>query len=117
MINCPFTILIDTGESRPFTFQDIKSDANQNLRPFAVRTKRACLGRHPDSLGDYTIDGAFGFVAVNQLCHVNSFQGTAPVYCCRRAAGSVGLLRPAGVRVVLASVPASPGAWPRGEGV
>lgn len=66
MIRCPFTILIDTGESKPFTFEKIRTDANQNLQVFSVATKRANLGRHPDSFGDYTIDGAFGFVAVER---------------------------------------------------
>jgi hypothetical protein len=66
MIECPFTILIDTAEDRPFTFLGIHADANQKRRVFSVPTKRANLGRHPHSLGDYTIDGAWGEVAIER---------------------------------------------------
>lgn len=55
VINNPFTILIDTAEQQPFSFEGFRSDANRKNRPLIVATERECLGRHPDSLGDYTI--------------------------------------------------------------
>jgi len=61
---CPFTVLIDTGEQQPFTFQGIKTDASQGGKPLIVPTEWECLGRHPDSLGDYSIAGGKG------RCHI-----------------------------------------------
>jgi len=53
---CPFTIAVDTGEQHPFTFRGLHADANQQYRPLEIRTAQRCLGRHPDSFGDYAID-------------------------------------------------------------
>lgn len=61
---CPFLILVDSAEQEPFTFQGMRCDADQEYRPLVVHTERRSLGRHPDSLGDYTTDGAIG------RCHV-----------------------------------------------
>ena len=61
---CPFLILIDTAEQQPFPFTGIRADAAAAHAVFAVRTKRMCLGRYPDSLGDYSLEGGFG------RCHV-----------------------------------------------
>lgn len=61
---CPFTILVDTAETFPFTFQGLRADSDQQYRPLIVETKRLCLGRFPSSLGDYTTDGGYG------KCHV-----------------------------------------------
>lgn len=62
----PFTILIDSAEGEPFEFRDLYADAAQQFRPLAVTTKWACLGRHPDSLGDYSVDGLVGRVGVER---------------------------------------------------
>ena len=56
-ISCPFTILIDSAEQHPFTFERIRSDANHNHRLMAVSTRWFCLGRHPNQYGDYSVDG------------------------------------------------------------
>lgn len=56
-IKSPFTVLVDTAESQPFTFQGIVGDAKQKYRPIIVRCERRSLGRHPNSRGDYSIDG------------------------------------------------------------
>lgn len=61
---CPFTILVDTAETFPFTFQGLRADSDQSYRPLIVETKRVCLGRYPDSLADYTLEGGYG------KCHV-----------------------------------------------
>lgn len=61
---CPFVVYIDPAEQLPFTFQGMRCDADQEYRPLVVTTERRSLGRHPNSLGDYTIDSAIG------RCHV-----------------------------------------------
>lgn len=60
----PFTILVDSAESHPFTFTGLRADAAKDNRPLVVRTRFECLGRHPNSLGDYAIEGLVG------RCHV-----------------------------------------------
>lgn len=60
----PFVIFIDTAEQLPFTFQGIYGDADTNYDLWDVRTSRVCLGRHPNSLGDYSITDGIG------RCHV-----------------------------------------------
>ena len=61
---CPFVVLIDSAEQQPFPFTGIHADAASDNRPLVIRTKWQCLGRHPKSLGDYSIDGFQG------RCHV-----------------------------------------------
>lgn len=63
---CPFTVLIDTGEQQPFAFERAFSDADRGYRPLAVTTRRACLGRYPDSYGDYSIDGFVGRIGIER---------------------------------------------------
>lgn len=71
----PFTILIDSAEQHPFDFAGIKSDADRDGRPWLVATRWEPLGRHPDSLGDYSLDGFVGRVAVERKS-VEDCQGT-----------------------------------------
>ena len=54
---CPFTVLIDSAEQDPFGFQGLSTDADRGNRPLIVPTEWRSLGRHPDSRGDYSIDG------------------------------------------------------------
>lgn len=61
---CPFSILIDTAEQFAYDFTGIKSDADNGYEPMKVQTQRVCLGRHPNSLGDYTLEGGVG------RCHI-----------------------------------------------
>jgi hypothetical protein len=63
-VMCPFTVLIDTAEQQPFSFAGIRGDADVGGRPIIVPTEPQCLGRHPDSLGDYSLTGGKG------RCHV-----------------------------------------------
>ena len=57
MVKCPFTIIIDTAEQHPFTFRHVKADADKEYELFEVQTVSQCLGRHPDSYGDYSLVG------------------------------------------------------------
>ena len=63
---CPFTILVDSAESHPFEFKKIKSDAKDGFRIFRTETKWVSLGRHPNSLGDYSMEGQVGRVAIER---------------------------------------------------
>lgn len=65
-IICPFTVLIDSAEGQPFTFQGLRTDADKGNVPLYVPTRHANLGRHPDSLGDYSIAGCYGRVAIER---------------------------------------------------
>lgn len=59
-LTCPFTILIDSAEQFAFPFTGLKCDADKQYRPLIVNTERRCLGRHPDSLGDYSLYSVAG---------------------------------------------------------
>jgi len=61
---CPFVILVDSAEQTPFEFRGIRSDANHGRRRYLVERQWRSLGRHPNQLGDYSIDGCVG------ECHV-----------------------------------------------
>lgn len=65
----PFVVFVDSAESQPFTFQGMKADASIHGdkaagRPLIVPVESRSLGRHPQSLGDYTLDGYLG------RCHI-----------------------------------------------
>jgi hypothetical protein len=64
ILELPFSILIDTAEQQPFEFTNIRADADKKYRTYNIHTERVCLGRHPDSLGDYSLTGGIGH------CHV-----------------------------------------------
>jgi hypothetical protein len=74
-IACPFVVLIDSAEQNPFTFERIHADANHGYRPLVVHTRWQCLGRHPNQLGDYSVDGFVGRVHVERKS-VGDCQGT-----------------------------------------
>ncbi len=57
---CPFTILIDSAEQHPLSFTGLRADSARKYRPLIVSTRTVCLGRHPNSLGDYSIQGFEG---------------------------------------------------------
>ncbi len=60
----PFTIYIDTAEQLPFRFLNIRGDSDTNYEVWDVKTEPRCLGRHPNSLGDYSISDGLG------KCHI-----------------------------------------------
>jgi hypothetical protein len=63
-IQNPFGVLIDTAEGQPFSFDGFRADADRKYAPLIVNRVYTSLGRHPNSLGDYAIDGCYG------RCHV-----------------------------------------------
>jgi hypothetical protein len=64
----PFVILVDSAEQHPFDFQGIFADSDRRNRMLritpGVNLHQQSLGRHPNSLGDYGIEGYIG------RCHV-----------------------------------------------
>jgi hypothetical protein len=67
----PWRIVIDTAEGHPFTFDDIKADAARQYRPIQVECVRRCLGRHPNSYGDYSLESAAdGWQYTETRCYV-----------------------------------------------
>lgn len=61
---CPFVIYVDTAEQHPFSFTNIRADADKDCGVYQATIEKRCLGRHPNSLGDYSFAGAIG------RCHV-----------------------------------------------
>jgi len=61
-----WTIVVDSAESQPFTFQNLHADADQQNRPLIVPTAWQSLGRHPHSKGDYSILGMTDRVGVER---------------------------------------------------
>jgi len=61
---CPFVVYVDTAEQHPFPFIGMRADADQERRVFTVTAEKKCLGRYPNSLGDYSLEGGVG------RCHV-----------------------------------------------
>ena len=53
----PFRIIVDTAESHPFGFTGLTGQYRDGYRPLVVQTVRRCLGRYPDSFGDYSVEG------------------------------------------------------------
>jgi DNA excision repair protein ERCC-4 len=62
----PFTIIIDTAEQLPFAFDELRTDADGDNELWEVKTVRGCLGRHPNSFGDYSIIGFEQRIAVER---------------------------------------------------
>lgn len=52
-----FTILVDTAEQFPLSFANIRNDSDKDYTRAAVSIEYRCLGRHPDSYGDYSLRG------------------------------------------------------------
>lgn len=66
----PWRIVIDTAEQHPFTFQGLRADADKDNRPLIVETVRRCIGRHPVSYGDYSLESADGQLSLVHYCNV-----------------------------------------------
>ena len=64
----PFVVLIDSAEQNPFEFKNLRCgiQGKDNHKPLVVRTKWQSLGRHPNQLGDYSIEGYVGRVHVER---------------------------------------------------
>ena len=52
-----FRIYIDTAEQHAYTFTGLRSDADKSYTALAVDIEYRCLGRHPESYGDYSLAG------------------------------------------------------------
>jgi hypothetical protein len=65
-VDSPFTVLIDSAESQPFTFDGINADSDQKFRPINVRKKWQALGRYPKGMGDYSADSLLGIAHVER---------------------------------------------------
>lgn len=65
-VKLPFTVIIDSAEGQPWSFQGIHADADKQYREWIVPTKRDSLGRHPLGLGDYSIEGFTKRIAVER---------------------------------------------------
>jgi len=66
MIEFPYTILIDSAEQHPFTFENMLADSDKDYAPINVKVNWRSLGRHPNQLGDYSIDGFVGRVHIER---------------------------------------------------
>lgn len=69
-VRLPWRIVIDTAEQQPFSFTGIKADAAKQGRIIEVETMRRCLGRHPNSYGDYSLESANGWQTIPGWCYV-----------------------------------------------
>jgi len=65
---CPFTIVVDTREQKPYTFSAITADAAQGRRPVQVPTHGAAL-----LAGDYSIQGMEQVIAVERKSKADLF--------------------------------------------
>ncbi len=65
---CPFVVLVDSAEQEPFEFKGLKCgiQGKDNRKPLLVKTQWQSLGRHPNQLGDYSIEGYVGRVHVER---------------------------------------------------
>lgn len=71
----PFTILIDSAEQFPFTFTEIRGDADKHRVTWDVQTRIANLGRGLTSLGDYSLADYEAVVGVERKS-VSDLQST-----------------------------------------
>lgn len=65
-LECPFTVMVDTAEQMAYSFRKMRADADKKHAIWMVKTVRMNCGRHPHSLGDYSIVGAYGSVAIER---------------------------------------------------
>lgn len=63
---CPFVVLVDSAEQQPWTFQGFRCDSRRQYRPLDVNWQYACLGRYPQSRGDYSIQGCEGRIGIER---------------------------------------------------
>ena len=72
----PFTILVDSAEQQPWRFTGMRSDANHQHREYLIEPRDesnpdgklawVSLGRHPDSYGDYSVEGYVKQIAIER---------------------------------------------------
>lgn len=64
----PFTIVIDTREQAPWSFDGIDADADQKNLPFVVRTKSSTL-----QTGDYSLEGFESKICIERKSHADLY--------------------------------------------
>lgn len=72
---CNFEVLIDTAEEHPWSFKKIVGYSRDKDQSLIVPTRFVSLGRYPNSLGDYSIEGFVGEVAIERKSR-EDLQGT-----------------------------------------
>lgn len=72
---CGFEVLIDTAEEHPWSFSGISGFSRDKDQILVVPTQFISLGRHPNSLGDYSINGFVGEIAIERKSR-EDLQGT-----------------------------------------
>ena len=65
---CPFTVVIDTREQRPWDFRTFVADSKQKNRPLIIRTERNAL-----KTGDYSIKGMEDRVTIERKSHSDAW--------------------------------------------
>lgn len=61
-----FVIIVDTAEQHAFTFTGLRADSDQSYTKIHPVVVSQCLGRHPDSMGDYSLAGGIGRCAIER---------------------------------------------------
>lgn len=74
-IKTKLTVLIDTAEQHPFEFANLRGDYAQGYRPLIIPRRFVSLGRYPNSLGDYSVEGYMGKIGIERKS-VSDLQGT-----------------------------------------
>jgi len=67
-VDAPYTIVCDTREQAPYSFEGFHADAKDSNLPLIVPTRRACLGA-----GDYSLLGHESSVAVERKSLSDAF--------------------------------------------
>lgn len=66
-VHCGFTVQIDTGENvSPWLFDGMRARADRDKRPLIVPVAFSVMGRHPNSMGDYSVKGLVGQVGIER---------------------------------------------------
>src|SRR5690349_17684465 len=68
-VPCPFRIVIDSREQRPYTFLGLRTNKDEGDRPIIVETIT-----HGLPVGDYTLDGHPGGIIIERKSKEDMFQ-------------------------------------------
>ena len=69
-VTLPWRVVVDSAETHPWTFTGMKASPAKDRRPIIVETVTRCLGRHPASYGDYTLESSDGEHSALGLCAI-----------------------------------------------
>src|SRR5579859_7766976 len=68
-MQCPFTIVADSREQRPYDFMDIKSNKDEGNKTYIVKVEREAL-----PVGDYSIRGMESRIIIERKSKADLFQ-------------------------------------------